>query len=108
MNKLPKHVQNYFDAFGYDESSFVACEMCAARKWQLRTAQYNGGTEIHHVEPRSRFGSKRKDEQDSVTNLVALCRAHHDLAHGPNSREIKQELKDIISNRVYANERVPR
>lgn len=37
--------------------------------------------DVHHVIPRSKFGSKRKDEQDHITNLIGLCRPHHDSAH---------------------------
>lgn len=85
---MEPHVKNYFKAFGYDKSDTILCEAC-------------GGVsvDIHHVEPRSKFGKKRKDEQDDPGNLVALCRACHDDAHGPNSREVKEVLKRIIERR---------
>jgi hypothetical protein len=83
------HVRNYFKAFGYDESSVIPCEMCGSVQ----------GVEVHHVEPRSKFGSKRKVEQDDFSNLIALCRFDHEIAHGPNSRNMKEIYKQIIANR---------
>jgi hypothetical protein len=83
----PKHVDNYFKAFGYDESDEIMCEMPGC--WAV-------SSDIHHIEPRSKFGSKRKDEQDNPSNLIALCRRHHEEAHGPKSRELKQLFKLII------------
>jgi 5-methylcytosine-specific restriction endonuclease McrA len=86
----PKHVKNYLDAFGYDESDVILCEFCHAV-----------GVEIHHVEPRSKFGSKRKEEQDHHSNLICLCRGCHDKAHGVFSRELKIIFKGLISKRNF-------
>jgi 5-methylcytosine-specific restriction endonuclease McrA len=86
---MQPHVRNYFKAFGYDESSRIPCELCDS---------YDS-VEIHHVEPRSSFGSTKKEEQDAVTNLIALCRKHHDAAHGSLSRYFKTLFKQIIANR---------
>lgn len=85
------HVRNYYNAFGYDESSFVPCEVCG-----------RPSNDIHHIEPRSKFGSKNYGLMDSVQNLVALCRKCHMDAHGPASRDVKQQLKEIVSKRTYA------
>lgn len=74
--------------FGYTESDFIACELCGM-----------GAVDIHHVEPRSKFGSKKKDDQDDVSNLIALCRDCHDKAHGHLSRWYKEVFKNIIKNR---------
>jgi hypothetical protein len=82
------HVRNYYKHFGYDESDHLACELCGLP-----------ANDLHHVEPRSSFGSTRKDEQDAVTNLIALCRYHHDCAHGQYSRNWKIKFKQIIANR---------
>jgi 5-methylcytosine-specific restriction endonuclease McrA len=51
------------------------------------------------VEPRSSFGSTTKDEQDHVSNLVALCRSCHNAAHSAYGREFKIKLKGIIQKR---------
>lgn len=85
---MRSHVKNYYHAFGYDESSFVPCEICG-----------RPSNDIHHIEPRSKFGSKNYGLMDSVQNLVALCRQHHNDAHGVNSRDIKIILKEIVSKR---------
>lgn len=85
---MEKHVHNYFAAFGFDGFEFIPCEVCGAKAY-----------DIHHVTPRSHFGSKNKDAQDDVSNLVALCRPCHNIAHGPTSRAFKEKLKDIIAKR---------
>lgn len=82
------HVRNYFKAFGYDESSSIPCEVCNIK-----------AVDIHHIEPRSSFGSKRKGDQDNPSNLIALCRHHHDLAHGSDSRHWKEVFRLIIEKR---------
>lgn len=83
-----KHVKNYLNEFGYDQSDFIPCEACG-----------NKSVDIHHVEPRSKFGGKLKDDRDHPNNLVALCRSCHDEAHGYQSRIIKNVLKKIIQKR---------
>jgi 5-methylcytosine-specific restriction endonuclease McrA len=85
---MQKHVRNYYKAFGYTEGDVILCEHCKAV-----------ACDIHHVEPRSSFGSTRKDEQDDVNNLVAVCRECHDAAHGILSRVVKEIFKNIIANR---------
>lgn len=85
---MQPHVRNYFKAFGYDESSVILCERCGLKS-----------TDLHHVEPRSSFGSKRKSEQDAPENLIALCRHCHDMAHGVYARDYKMIFKQIIANR---------
>jgi len=86
---MKQHVINYLEALGFDGYSFMPCELCGA-----------SGIEIHHVEPRSKFGSKMKHLQDHVSNLVCLCRICHDKAHNSeDTRIIKDQLKDIIKSR---------
>jgi 5-methylcytosine-specific restriction endonuclease McrA len=86
---MQPHVKAYFKHFGYDESSRFLCEHC-------HRAIAN---QIHHIEPRSKFGSKRKDEQDDVNNLIGLCYDCHDQAHGILSKVYKTLFKQIIANR---------
>lgn len=85
---MQKHVENYLAAFNYSGFEFIPCEVCGKK-----------AVDIHHVVTRSHFGSKNKDARDDVSNLVALCRSDHDAAHGPNAREIKEKLLEIIKNR---------
>lgn len=67
-------------AHGYDASSFIPCFVCGCK-----------AVDIHHIIPRSKFGSKTKHIQDALNNLVALCRTHHELAH--NDVEFNKSLK---------------
>jgi hypothetical protein len=62
--KLPKHTQIYFDYFGYDESSWIPCEVCGAQS-----------VDLHHIERRGMGGSK---SADTIENIMALCRKHHE------------------------------
>ena len=84
---MQNHVKNYFKAFGYDESSFIPCELCGAK-----------AIDIHHVRPRSSFGSKIKEEQDQPHNLIALCRICHEFAHSVHKR-FKSRIKEVIKQR---------
>lgn len=73
---MQKHVEVYLKAFNYIEGDFIPCESCGLR-----------GVDIHHIIPRSKFGKKRKDEQDLITNLICLCRLCHEKAHSINNKE---------------------
>lgn len=95
---MQKHTKVYFAHFGYTEADFIACEYCGARS-----------VDIHHIKPRSFFGSKYKGseegEQDHISNLMALCRDHHDDA---GASKLKRSDLQEIHNKVlfrYENER---
>lgn len=60
---MKKHVKIYLDYFGYDQSSWIPCEMCG------QTA-----VDINHIEARGMGGSKLKD---NIENLMAMCRKCH-------------------------------
>lgn len=82
---MQKHVKNYLAHHGLSGYEFIACETCGGKS-----------VEIHHIIPRSKFGSKRKDEQDAPDNLIALCRACHDRAHnGEYSIEYLKLKKNV-------------
>lgn len=63
---MKKHTKVYFEYFGYDESSWIPCEICQRK-----------AVDVHHINSRGMGGSKTKD---LIENLVALCRDHHVLA----------------------------
>ncbi len=67
---MQKHTKIYLEHHGYTIADFIPCEVCGAKS-----------VDIHHIEPRSKFGSKTKEEQDNINNLIALCRECHDKAH---------------------------
>jgi 5-methylcytosine-specific restriction endonuclease McrA len=69
--------------FGYDENSFIPCEVCGLK-----------AVDIHHLEARGMGGSKTKD---TIENLQALCReCHTDFG---DKKKYKDELK-AIHNRL--------
>ncbi|MEN5308782.1 HNH endonuclease signature motif containing protein [Chryseobacterium cucumeris] len=66
---MEKHTKVYLKFFP-SHSGFYHCEIC-----------HSQATEIHHIKRRSEFGSKTKDQQDKIENLIALCRTCHEKAH---------------------------
>lgn len=84
---MQPHVRNYLKAMDCDIHTWIKCEIpdCGQK-----------GVDIHHVIFRSHFGKKTKHLQDDISNLIALCRDHHNEAH---SRDMKNELLEIIKNR---------
>lgn len=80
---MKKHVKLYLSYFGYDENSFIPCEVCGLK-----------AVDIHHLEARGMGGSKTKD---TIENLQALCReCHTDFG---DKKKYKDELK-AIHNRL--------
>jgi 5-methylcytosine-specific restriction endonuclease McrA len=67
---MQRHIRNYLASIDADESTRIRCEVCN-----------DLAVDIHHIIPRSKFGSKRKEEQDAPDNLIALCRTCHENAH---------------------------
>jgi 5-methylcytosine-specific restriction endonuclease McrA len=81
---MKKHVKIYLDFFGYDQSSWIPCEMCG------QTA-----VDIHHIEARSMGGSKTKD---TIENLQALCRkCHMELG---DKKEWKRWLQTVHNQKI--------
>ncbi len=67
------------DFFGYDEASFIPCEICG-----------NRAVDIHHIQCKGMGGSKTKD---NIENLQAVCRKCH-TDYGDIS-EFKEKLKAV-------------
>ena len=78
---------NYLKAMGFTTADFIPCEVCHSK-----------AVDCHHVIPRSKFGKKRKAEQDHISNLIALCRVCHDKAHA--NIISKETLQLIVSKRI--------
>lgn len=87
---MRKHTKIYFDYFGYTGQEFIACEVCGKR-----------AVDIAHIVPRSKFGSKRKDEQDNILNLMALCREHH-YDYDFNNKWTAEEMQEIHNKFIDA------
>jgi 5-methylcytosine-specific restriction endonuclease McrA len=86
---MQKHTKIYLEFYGFDESSWIACQVCLAR----------AAVDIHHITPRSQWGSKRKGDQDSIVNLIALCRDCHDRAHGGYLK--RDKLMNIVKKSIH-------
>ncbi len=67
---MQPHTKIYLTHFGYSENEYIPCEVCQCQ-----------AVDIHHIVPRSKFGKNTKNIQDSIDNLIALCRDCHTLAH---------------------------
>ena len=84
---MKKYVKIYLDYFGYDQSSWIPCEMCG------QTA-----VDINHIDAKGMGGSKLKD---NIENLMAMCRkCHMDLG---DKKEHKVMMK--VVHQVKMNER---
>lgn len=54
------------------------CEICGAP-----------AVECHHIVFRSHCGTS------DLSNLICLCRACHEMAHGPNARILRERFREI-------------
>jgi hypothetical protein len=78
---MKRHVKVYMEHHGYGEQDFIPCLVCQKK-----------ASDIHHLIPKGMGGSKTKDK---INNLVALCRACHDLCHKDKNFN---ELVKIMQN----------
>jgi len=82
---MQNHIKNYFEYYWIEDQNQIRCEVCWMR-W----------TDIHHIIFRSHFWKNKKKEQDSIENLIALCRLDHDKAHFKTEPYLsKEELQEI-------------
>jgi len=80
---MQKHTLNYLQGMGFDKSDAIFCEVCG-----------KVAVDIAHIVARSKFGSKRKEEQDDITNLCAMCRdCHYDYDF--KNRWTKEDIMKI-------------
>lgn len=86
---MEKHIKTYLEYYWIDQNDCI-CEAC-----------WLPAVDIHHIEPRSKFGKKTKHLQDSIENLIALCRTCHEKAHLRYEPYIrKEELKEIHNHNL--------
>lgn len=74
--------------FGYDQSSFIPCEICGSR-----------AVDIHHIDCKGMGGSKKKDV---IENLMALCREDHEY-YG-DKVQWKSYLREVHSKKMETKE----
>jgi 5-methylcytosine-specific restriction endonuclease McrA len=73
----------YLDYFGYSIADFIHCEVCGDK-----------AIDIHHIQARS----KRKDMENDITNLMAVCRICHQ-EYG-DKKQFIEHLQKIHDNRI--------
>jgi len=64
---MQKYIKNFLKDRGLDETDYIECELPTCGKPSEKP---------HHIVFRSQRGT------DEASNLIALCREHHDIAHG--------------------------
>lgn len=85
---MKNHVKVYLEHFGYGADDYVPCEICGSK-----------AVDIAHIVARSKFGTKKKDEQDKIENLMALCRKHH-YEYDFENKWTKEQMHEIHRNRL--------
>lgn len=75
---MQKYIKTYCDYFDYKTPEDVICEACL-----------NPANDIHHIYGRSR---------ETINDLIALCRKHHNMAHGDKNYVSKEEFQYIHNN----------
>lgn len=89
---MQKHTKVYTDFFP-SHTGYYACEVCGCQ-----------AVDIHHIKRRSEFGSKVKEEQDKIENLIALCRLCHEKAHA--NKITKEQLTEIHLKKINRKNRI--
>lgn len=83
---MQNHCKVYHKHYNIAPGEFINCEACNSMP----------AVDLHHIIPRSKFGSKNKHEQDKIENIIALCRQCHDLAHAEKiSKEYLQQMHKL-------------
>ena len=80
---MQKHIKVYLEHYWLEQDQ-VLCEVC-----------WTKAIDIHHIQPRSKFWKKTKHLQDDISNLIALCRHDHNLAHWIGWKHTKEYLQEI-------------
>ena len=79
------HTKVYMKHFGYGIDDVVLCEVCGVK-----------AVDIHHINGRGKG-------MDVISNLMALCRDHHNSAHGINHTYLHPDVVQAIHNEYLKN-----
>ena len=91
---MKAHVKTYLDFFGYDEASFIKCEICQAK-----------AVDIHHIKARGMGGTKERFI-NQIENLMGLCRDCH-IKYGDKTEymEFLQQIhRKVLLGSLHDNE----
>ena len=87
---MQKHIKNYLEYYWIEQTQ-VRCEVC-----------WLPAVDIHHITPRSKFWKKTKHLQDTIENLIGLCRSCHEKAHFQKEPYLTRfELQEIHNQNLY-------
>ena len=81
---MKKYIRDYMQAFGYDETDYMASELSGDRL-----------VDIHHIHRRGMGGSKNADR---IENLIGLNRSEHDIYGDVTNRKawLYQKHKEFM------------
>ena len=82
---MKAHTKIYMKHFGYGEQDVILCEACSRQ-----------AVDIHHIKYKSRGGT------DDISNLIALCRKCHEMAH---NEQLNESDLQYIHNSFLAGKR---
>jgi len=88
---MKKHIKIYLGGMGFDETSFVPCEVCGAE-----------GKDIHHLVARGMVSTKK---EYTFEELICVCRSCH-IKYGDKKQHMEM-LKEVhekaMNNEKYLN-----
>jgi hypothetical protein len=87
---MQRHVKVYLDYFDLKEGDPIFCEV-----GQEEGRVGGAGFDIHHIDGRGK-------DKDVITNLMCLCRKHHDQA---NTNQLPRKELHFIHNCFLAGQR---
>ena len=90
---MQQYLKNYLTANGLTPGDWILCQHCEIKE----------AVDVHHIQPRSKFGKKTRSERDSAENLIALCRTCHNKAH--DNEISKEKLFGIVQKALFNNNR---
>lgn len=83
---MEKHIKVYLEYYWVEQED-VICENC-----------WLPAVDIHHILFKSHFWKKTKHLQDSIKNLIALCRNCHEKAHFRQEPYLRKDKLQELHN----------
>jgi len=77
---MQPHTKIYMRYFDYGIDDVIPCEVCGAK-----------AVDIHHIDGRGK-------DKNIISNLMAMCRKHHDAAKGIGGTYLHPDMMQIIHN----------
>ena len=94
MEEKESHVKTFFRTRWINVWDVFYCEWCMTELFFTDRKRWKVAVDIHHI--LSSFKWKRK-HRDDWSDIIALCREHHEEAHNNNSYENREILLYVVS-----------